>query len=49
MLWASPRGAAEIRREISCLRAVQAPFGSVFWSFEQRIARLSDELERRAA
>ena len=39
----------EILREISRLRVRQAPFGRVFWNLEQAIARLTDEIERRAS
>jgi hypothetical protein len=39
----------EILREIERLRVSQAPFGRIFWSLEQAIARLSDEIERRAS
>jgi hypothetical protein len=37
----------QMRREIQTLRAIQAPFGKVFWSLEQRIAALDVEIERR--
>jgi hypothetical protein len=36
----------QMLREIQTLRAMQAPFGFVFWFFEQRITRLADEIER---
>jgi hypothetical protein len=36
-----------MRAGIRLLRILQAPFGAVFWFIEQRIARLSDEIERR--
>jgi hypothetical protein len=39
----------QMRREIQTLRAIQAPFGKIFWALEQRIARLSDEIERLSA
>jgi hypothetical protein len=38
--------AQQMLRQIQSLRAMQAPFGFVFWFFEQRIARLADEIER---
>jgi hypothetical protein len=36
----------QMLREIQSLRALQAPFGKVFWFLEQKIARLTDEIER---
>jgi hypothetical protein len=39
----------QILREIRSLRVTQAPFGRIFWSLEQRIARLTDEIERRSS
>ena len=44
-----PASSGQILREIMQLRILQAPFGRIFWSLEQRIARLSDELARRAS
>jgi hypothetical protein len=41
--------AREILREINRLRVIQAPFGRIFFSLEQRISRLTDEIERRAS
>jgi hypothetical protein len=32
---------------VAILRIIQHPFGAVFWFLEQKMARLSDELERR--
>jgi hypothetical protein len=40
---------AQVLREIRSLRVMQAPIGRIFWGFEQAIARLTDELERRAS
>jgi hypothetical protein len=33
--------------ELAILRIIQRPFGAAFWFLEQKMARLSDELERR--
>jgi hypothetical protein len=45
----SALGAHQVLREIAKLRVVQAPLERAFWNLEQRIARLTDEIERRAA
>ena len=42
------RSLQQMRVKIQSLRAMQAPFGKVFWYLEQRIARLTDEIERCA-
>jgi hypothetical protein len=34
-----------MRGTIRLLRFVQAPFGAVFWYFEQRIARIQDRID----
>jgi hypothetical protein len=34
-----------MRADILILRFVQAPFGAVFWYFEQRIARIQDRID----
>ena len=39
------RSREQILRDIGRLRVCQ-PYGRIFWGLEQRIARLSDELER---
>jgi hypothetical protein len=36
----------QMLRQIQTLRAMQAPFGFVFWFLEQKISRLTDEIER---
>jgi hypothetical protein len=36
-----------MQRKLDVLRIVQRPFDAVFWFLEQKIARISDELERR--
>jgi hypothetical protein len=36
----------QMKREIQTLRVMQAPFGFVFWFLEQKISRLTDEIER---
>ena len=41
------RSLEQMLREIQGLRAIQAPFGFVFWFLEQKIGRLTDEMERR--
>ena len=40
---------AGIIREIRRLRVMLEPIGRIFWSLEKRIARLTDELERRSS
>jgi hypothetical protein len=42
-------GLEQMLRQIRGLRVLQAPFGKVFWFLEQKIARLTDEIERRRA
>jgi hypothetical protein len=42
-----PVHALEILAEIMRLRVIQEPIGRIFWALEQRIARLTDEIERR--
>jgi hypothetical protein len=39
----------QLVHEIHALRVRQAPLERAFWNLEQRIARLTDEIERRAA
>jgi hypothetical protein len=39
----------QMLREIQTLRAMQAPFGKVFWFLEQKIAALDVEIERTRA
>ena len=39
----------ELRLTYRLLKILQAPFGFLFWDFEQRIARLTDEIERRSS
>lgn len=34
-----------MRAGIKVLRVLQAPFGFVFWYFEQRIARIQDRID----
>jgi hypothetical protein len=41
--------ALEILAEIMRLRAMQEPIGRIFWYLEQRISRLTDEIERRGS
>jgi hypothetical protein len=45
----SPGAFAQLDQQIKTLRALQAPFGEIFWSLERRIARLTDEIARRGA
>ena len=44
-----PVHALEILAEIMRLRIMQEPIGRIFWGLEQRIARLTDEIERRGS
>jgi hypothetical protein len=44
-----PVHALEILAEIMRLRVMQEPIGRIFWGLEQRIARLTDEIERRGS
>ena len=47
-----PVGALHARAilgEIARLRVLQAPISKIFWDFEQRIAHLTDEIERRSS
>jgi hypothetical protein len=44
-----PVHALEILAEIIRLRVMQEPIGRIFWGLEQRIARLTDEIERRGS
>jgi hypothetical protein len=45
-LWQS---VSALRRKLAALRVIQSPFDAVFWCLEQKITRISDELERRKA
>jgi hypothetical protein len=43
------QGASALQRKLAILRIIQRPFGAAFWFLEQKITRISDELERRTA
>ena len=41
--------ADDLRALLDALRKLQKPIGDSFWNLEQKIARIEDEIERRAA
>jgi hypothetical protein len=45
----NPQDESTLQRKLDLLRIVQRPFDAVFWFLEQKITRISDELERRKA
>jgi hypothetical protein len=45
----SPQDESILQRRLDLLRIVRRPFDAVFWFLEQKIVRISDELERRKA